>query len=168
MNELFLLRHADALNGEDDHGRVLSPRGVAEAAEVGARLRNLRSVSMKVLCSSALRAQETLEGLEDAEAFAPNDAVLPEVETGLYLASASEMAARLRRLPAAAERVLLIAHNPGIHELAMLLAGEGDRDAYERLRGGLPPAGLCQFEIEAGWPDLRPGVGRLISCHWPG
>ncbi|MEE3330989.1 MAG: histidine phosphatase family protein [Myxococcota bacterium] len=167
MNELFLLRHADALNGDDDHGRTLSPRGVAEAAVVGARLRKLRPVSMRVLCSSAIRAQETLEGLKDAEVFAPNDAAPPEVETGLYLASASEMTARLRRLPAAAERVLLIAHNPGIYELAMLLAGEGDREAYERLREGLPPAALCQLEIDTDWPNLGPGVGRLISCQRP-
>jgi phosphohistidine phosphatase len=171
LHELFLLRHADAaLDEPDDHERPLSPRGVAEAAAIGEQLRDMGADFGLVICSSALRTRETLKALEDCGALgggkaSPNE--VTQIEAGMYLASAREMLGRLRAVPAETQCVLLIAHNPGIYDLATQLAGEGERDAYDLLRAGMPPAALCRLEVAAGWADLAPSGARLASYNFP-
>lgn len=171
LPELFLLRHADALPGDaDDHERRLSRRGLAEAVSVGQQLIRTGSVLSSVLCSSALRTRETLAALRDADALPTGSSSAGprvQVEAGLYLASSRQMLERLQQLPSTTSSALLIGHNPGIYDLATQLIGEGDRDAYGRLRAGMAPAALCRLEFSGNWPHLCAGAGRLISFDLP-
>lgn len=117
-----------------------------------------------VLCSPALRARETLEPLHER---------LPEgarvrVEKPLYLASAARLLARLRRLPDAERDVLLIGHDPGLHDLALALARPGRSAALTRLREKLPTGALVAFELELPhWRALAPGTARLVRFDRP-
>ena len=90
-----------------------------------------------------------------------------QVEAGLYLASTGQILERLQQLPSTTSSALLIGHNPGIYDLATQLVGEGDRDAYGRLRAGMAPAALCRLEFSENWPQLCAGAGRLISFDLP-
>ena len=56
----------------------------------------------------------------------------------------------------------MIGHNPGLHELALMLIASGDIEARERLREKLPTAGLVivDFPID-DWGKLHPRSGRL-------
>lgn len=165
MRTLCLLRHAQAGRRMDlqDYDRPLSAAGVEAAGGLAASLRGAGLLPDLVLCSGAKRARETWAAL--AAALGPEDAARPvmELREDLYLASETRLLIALRRLPATAASVLVIAHNPGLQRLARELAGPGSCPAAMGLLGrGLPAAGLAALAFDANaWENLRPGTARL-------
>lgn len=164
MPTLLLLRHAkSAWDDPDlaDHERPLNARGRRAAPAMGRRLREAGFAPDLVLCSSARRAQETWE-LAGRELDArPKVAV----ERGLYLCGAHALLARLRRL-GSEDCVLLVAHNPDLHELAGALAGSGAADELRALRAKLPTGGLAALAVE-DWRTLAPKAARLLFFATP-
>jgi phosphohistidine phosphatase len=166
MRTLWLLRHAKSSWGQAglaDHERPLNARGRDAAARIGRHLA-LRGVCPDlVLCSSALRARQTLErviGALDAE---------PEirVESDLYLAGEGALLQRLGELPDGASSVLLVGHNPGIAELAAQLAVRGDADGLAALRTKYPTGALAELRPDAQrWSDLARGC-ELVAFVTP-
>ena len=67
--------------------------------------------------------------------------------------------------------VLLIGHNPGMHELAVMLAGahrDGDPDeTAKRIAAGFPTGALAEFAIAGPWHQLDAGGGRLVRFLAP-
>jgi len=58
--------------------------------------------------------------------------------------------------------LLVIGHNPGLHDLARKLIASGDVESRERLNEGLPTAGLAVIDFAAeSWRKLHPHGGRL-------
>lgn len=164
MNRLHLLRHAksSAKEGVDDQERSLSRRGREIARRVGKHLpSNLGAVDL-VLCSSARRTRETLE-LALAE-FSPRPRTA--IEDGLYLASRQTLAARLRRLDPSDLNVLLIGHNPGLHELAVALADESSPDFQALAAGKFPTAAFASFLVR-DWSTLGYSRHVLTSYRTP-
>ena len=126
MNMLHLLRHAKSSWKEDveDHERALSRRGREAARRIGKHLpARLGSLDL-VLCSSARRTRETLD-LVLAE-YSPQPRSL--IEDELYSATRERLMHRLRRLDETDVNVLLIGHNPGLHDLAVVLAKRSSAD----------------------------------------
>jgi len=158
VKRVWLLRHAKSSwdhPGLADHDRPLAPRG-RKAAKRIARWADTNDVRPElVLCSSAVRAQSTLglvrHGLGDPE---------ERIESGLYHASAEDLLERLRSADDGVTRILLIGHNPTLHELATTLAPPGP-DAFPT--GAL--AGL-RLAIES-WENIRPGCGRIETFVVP-
>ena len=66
-------------------------------------------------------------------------------EEGLYAASADELLARLLLVPDAVVSVLLIGHNPGLHELALVLVSAGEKRG--RLEAKLPTGALATLAL---------------------
>src|SRR5262245_44601166 len=120
MHMLHLLRHAKSSWKEEveDHERRLNRRGREAARRVGQALPAAVGAIDLVLCSSARRTRETMELVVAAFPAAP----LSVLEDELYEASKGELTDRLRRLDEEIGNVLLIGHNPGLHELAMAIA----------------------------------------------
>jgi phosphohistidine phosphatase len=110
-----------------------------------------------VLCSSAERARRTLVRLKPVLA----SGIEIRYEPDLYGAGPEELLDRLRRLPAALSGVLVVGHNPTLHELAMDLAGGGDPDLLARLAAKYPTGALASLSFEGSWTDLFPGVATL-------
>lgn len=167
MKRLYLLRHTKSSWKEDDlsdHERPLAPRGRRAAPPIGVYLRDHSILPDLVLASSARRTRETWELVSLMLPRPPR--VL--YEDKLYLATADEMLARLRRLDEETASVLIVGHNPGLQELAERLFGEGDSDALAKLRGKFPTGGLAlyQFDIER-WDELLPGIGKLTDFVVP-
>jgi len=166
VKTLYILRHAAAAPSGRDQGdeeRPLTKRGHEEARGLGAHLSKGTPPPDWVLCSSALRTRETHASLlenwrHDAELC---------TEDELYLASAGEMLARLREVPESAQRLLLIAHNPGAHELAYRLCADGESPEQQRLARQYPPAALCCLSFDGAWSDLRQGAGVLSAFLVP-
>ena len=161
MPTLYLLRHAHAASAapdQRDFDRPLDKRGRTEVKRMGAHLARIDARAGAVLCSSARRTVETWSGLASSWRIA----VEPVVSDALYLASGSELLAVLRRLPLDLESVLMVAHNPGAQDLAVSLVGQGDRDAYERMRASYPPAALSELRFDGGWTALGPGGADLV------
>ena len=152
MKMLHLLRHAKSSAKDDveDHERPLSRRGRATARQIGEHLPAKLGAVDLVLCSSARRTRETLD-LVLAE-FSPCPRIV--IEDGLYLASPERLARRLRRLEPRAANVLLIGHNPGLHELAVALAEKGSPDFRALASGKFPTAACASFRVPADWSAL--------------
>ncbi|MGE3784272.1 MAG: histidine phosphatase family protein [Alphaproteobacteria bacterium] len=153
MHLLHLLRHAKSARegeGAEDRLRPLSRRGREDARLVATGLPTALGAVDLVLCSTALRTRET------ASLVLAGFAVPPPVafEDGLYLAAAPALLRRLRRLDEATQAVLLIGHNPGLHELALALAAPDSPDYPALASGKFPTSACASFTIETGWAGL--------------
>jgi phosphohistidine phosphatase len=169
MNMLHLLRHAKSSTKEDveDHERPLSRRGRMTARRVGKNLSAKLGEINLILCSSARRTRETLD-LVLGE-FRPGSGTLPRtsIEDKLYLASREKLAARLRRLDASDANVLLIGHNPGLHELAIAFADQKSPSFRALASGKFPTAAWVSFRVPADWSVLGSSRHELIGYVTP-
>ncbi len=161
MRRLILFRHAKAEASEpgmEDRARVLVDRGRKDAAKMGAYMAGHGIVPDKVVISPAARTQETWKYA--AGAFRPSPAAM-SVE-GIYDATPHALLAVIKAAPAPAHTLLIIGHNPGLHEVAMMLIASGDIETRERLREKLPTAGLVIVDFAFDdWNKLHPQSGRL-------
>lgn len=152
---LLVLRHGEARNappGGDDLDRPLSAAGRKSAATLGPVVRRLQPEL--VLCSSALRTRQTLEALE-------LDDVDVAYEPGLFGAEAEEILEHVREVDDDVPVVLVVGHNPGVHNLVIELTG-GDRVPHFK------PATLAVLDLDADrWSEAGPGSGSLVSLHVP-
>jgi phosphohistidine phosphatase len=159
MKRLVLLRHAKSSWDDpalSDHDRPLTPRGRRATAAVADHIRANGLRVELVLCSSALRARETLERLGDA--FGAPDTL---VEDGLYAASDDELLERLHRLPEEVGSVAVIGHNPGLHDLAVALTRAG------RTLERYPTGALAELAFDGAWSDLGSVRTKLVSFVKP-
>jgi phosphohistidine phosphatase len=168
MRQLLLLRHAKS-SWEDvnltDHDRPLDSEGHSAAHGVRAAIARLGFMPRLVLVSSARRTRETLELLEPL-------AGSPRIQRSseLYLASPKQILEALADVPADIPSILVIGHNPGLHDLAMMLAGAHamsmGRQGSKRLARGFPTAALAEFSVAGDWRTLPDGA-RLIRFLTP-
>ena len=64
--------------------------------------------------------------------------------------------------------LLLVGHNPGMHELALMLAGSGDDAGRKALADNLPTSGLAIFDFAVDdWGDVAFRRGRLAKFVSP-
>jgi phosphohistidine phosphatase len=116
-----------------------------------------------VLCSSSRRTLETLDALR----LALGEGADVRIEPDLYGADAWEILERLRAVDDAIPQVLVIGHNPGLQDLAIELAGEGDAALLNRLRTKFPTGALATFDFDVAWAELRPGHAHLTHLVTP-
>ncbi len=166
-HRIYLLRHAKSSWDQPDladHERPLAKRGRKAVAKLGRHFRDAGVRPDLVLCSSAARAVETLDGVREA---LPPEAEL-EVEGDLYGAGSDALLTRLRRVPDEVGSAMLIGHNPAIEELALELAGEeDDGDARARMEAKYPTGALATLRFEGSWGELEPGAAALEAFVVP-
>ena len=167
MKVLYLLRHAKSSGqrpGSKDCNRPLTDEGRDDAAKMGRHMRCRGFTPELILCSGALRAQQTLELL----AAELGQDIPAEIEPELYLADGEQLLRRLHKLDDVIGSVLVVGHNPTPQDLAVRLAGAGDSEDIERLRDALPAAALAAFTISGpSWKDLGPGEAALKALVTP-
>jgi phosphohistidine phosphatase len=163
MHQLILLRHGQAspeIAGVSDHERKLTSTGARDAAAIGQAMRQAGLAPDVVLVSTSQRTQETFAALEAQSVWEewPNIDSLP----GLYMATKTQLRDMLRDLPETVRSALVIGHNPGLHELALALAGSDPvKPEQARLARGYPTATLAEFLITTPWRRLGPGSASL-------
>ncbi len=114
------------------------------------------------LCSNAVRARQTLEGIAgqaDTGRVLFLDRLYSEDAAG-YLALIHENAN--------GGSVLVIGHNPMMEDLASAVAGGGDPSARATLNSGFPTSGLAVISFQGGLKEASPGNGYLEAFHTPG
>ena len=162
MRNLLLLRHAKSSwddSALDDFERPLSQRGRETAPLMASYMASHNLQPDYVLCSSAVRTQQTLSLV--LPAFGPRPPAVV-YDDALYLAEPRALLARLATLGGTCHHVLLVGHNPGLHALALELTGAGERRELAHLALGFPTAALASIEFVAGrWGEIAPGQGRL-------
>jgi phosphohistidine phosphatase len=159
---LLLLRHAKSSWDDPalaDHDRPLAPRGIRAAKLIGARLRADQTPVDLVLCSSARRARETVELVAVGGA-----GVNVEIDEGLYGASAADLLERVRGLADDIDAVMLVGHNPAMHDLAVELLGHG---VGEQVVGKFPTGALATLSFTGSWRTLAPGRAELAAFVRP-
>ncbi len=169
MRQLLLLRHAKSCwsnPGLSDHARPLAQRGLLAAAAMRRAMQALGLQPDLVLVSSARRTLQTLQALEPWD-----ETPLVEPMDGLYLAGPEQLLKALRGLPETMRSVMLIGHNPGLHELAVMLVGAHGmamaNASARRLASGYPSGALAEFTVAAPWQRLGEGTGRLVRFVCP-
>ena len=169
LRQLLLMRHAKSSWDDPklgDHGRPLSSGGRKAALAMRGAMRELGLVPDIVLVSTARRTLETLEALEPWD-----ETPLIEPMDALYLAHGRRLMRVLNNVAETARSVLLIGHNPGVHELALALIGANaltlGSPEVRRLAEGYPTAALAEFAIAGSWRTLGEGGGRLLRFLKP-
>jgi phosphohistidine phosphatase len=157
--QLLVLRHGHAQQepppGGDDFDRPLRTRGrralTALAPTVQAHAPEL------VLSSPSRRTRETVECLNLAAAV--------DYREPLYAGDVDDLLDAVRELAAREappETVLLVGHNPSVHQLVLELTGG------EQLPG-FPPAALAVLTLDAAdWFAADTGAAELTALHLPG
>ena len=169
---LYLLRHgksswADPQNADFD--RPLTRRGQRAAAWIGTQLAARSWQPALVLASPAARTRQTFDILNAAytKASRPTVPLMVQYQREIYLASAEELFRRIAALPEDIPSVLLIGHNPGLHDLALSLAS-GAEETVALLRRGLPTAALAVLMLDAAkWSNVTSGCGHLEALIIP-
>lgn len=162
---LFLLRHAMALSqGNDgDSSRALAPKGVEDAQALGRMMAHKGYVPDVVLCSSAVRTRQTLAG-----AFPELDTAKVRFIDILYNGSVGDYLYEIQKVDDVNQSILMVAHNPCIYELAVLLAAQGNDSVMQRLSEGYSPASLSVIHCECDkWANIQPAVNVLDHLSSP-
>jgi phosphohistidine phosphatase len=154
---IYLLRHAKSSWDDptlEDHERPLAPRGLKATKRLAGWIEANAVHPGLVLCSSAVRAQETLSRLAAALG---SPAVT--VEDGLYLASSDALLGRVMAVPGTVLELLVVGHNPGLEDLCSALGS---------VPTALPTGALATLggELEQ-WADLAPGALSLLDIVLP-
>lgn len=166
MKALYLLRHAKSSWADPslaDHERPLAPRGKKATRALARYLADNGVRPALVLCSTAARARRTLDGV----VASLGDDVDVWEEEDLYGAGSGELLQFLRRLPPTVPSVMVIAHNPGLEDLAMDLIGGGDEAALARLHEKFPTGALATLTIPGDWRTLERGQATLTAYVIP-
>jgi phosphohistidine phosphatase len=150
VKNLLLMRHAKSSWSDSelpDHERPLNNRGNRDAPRMGEWLKSQGLVPDQILCSSAVRANQT------ADAIAKVVECSVEIIEDLYLASVSQWQ-RVLATHAGPGIVLAIAHNPGIEEFV-----HGVEGSYERM----PTAAIAWFEVTNENGSDKNGADEEVS-----
>ena len=165
QRSLILLRHAqasDSLPGGHDIDRKLTALGERQARGVGNFLRNQGIEVDAVVCSSAVRALQTLDQLALAV-----DQSRVEVSEAYYNAGVDTLLDALRALPVDSAVALLVGHAPGVPGVAFELADPdaSDSSALEALERRFPAAAIAQLEFAGAWAELAEAA--LVGVRLP-
>lgn len=160
MRRLMLLRHAKterAEPGESDRDRKLMKRGREDAPVLGAYMAHHGLVPDLALVSPAARAQETWMLLATAFAKTPR----MQIDDRIYNSSPRNLLQVIAE-PRKARRLLVVGHNPSLHEFALQLIAAGNIEAREQLREKLPTSGLVVMDLPIDdWALVHPHAARL-------
>ena len=168
MKTLTLLRHAKS--GWDDpvardFDRPLNGKGKRAAAMVGRHWRAIGLGFDHVVASPAQRVTETIDHVTTGY----GEALAPVWDRRIYLASATTLLDVVHTLPADADHVLLVGHNPGLEDLVLLLVPDsGEQLLRDAVEAKFPTASTAQLRFDAAdWSDIVAGGATLSAFIRP-
>ena len=165
MKTIHVLRHAKSSWKDpslDDHERPLAKRGRKTAKAIAEYLRQAKITPDLVICSTAVRARQTLDPI--AKAIKPPKIVF---EKGIYDVAQRKLWKYVWNLPGRAECVLLIGHNPGLHDFALALADAPSRKGLPPQGGKFPTGAMATFCFDGTWNELRLGSAVVAAFTTP-
>jgi phosphohistidine phosphatase len=161
MRRLTLMRHGEARWKDaetEDFARPLSRRGISGAEAMGERLRELGLIPDRLLTSPAHRTEQTAYIISRELALPPRHVVRDE---GLYLAGARDLMRIVRSMGPRIAHLMIIGHNPGISDLAQLLAPEAEPQ-------GLTDAALCSIAFDTDqWSSVGHAAVSAVCRETP-
>ena len=162
MRHLYLMRHAKAKQPSGDmtdHQRPLRKRGKRQAAAMAPVLQRWQAFEGEIYVSTAVRTRETFD---EIAVQLPEHTLVDQVhfDEDLYTFDGAGLQAWLKALPDEAERVLVVGHNPALHDLARWL----DKTASH----SLPTGSVLHFTLSGtAWKSVEQGGAKLTGCLTP-
>jgi phosphohistidine phosphatase len=144
-----------------DFDRGLNGRGRRGAALIGRHIAELEIDWDMAIASPATRVRLTLE--------ASGLPMTPRFDERAYLANAATLIDLLRHVEGDPANVLLVGHNPGLHELVFRLVDPDCETAlFARAAEKFPTAAFAMLELAIdAWAETTPGCARLIDFARP-
>lgn len=164
---LYILRHAKTeplTHGQEDRERVLAERGVNEAKNFGKYMLSSGIKPQLVWCSSAMRTRQTWQHVQAV----CGETMPVHYDDALYHVTMPDMLSMLKRVPEKTQSLMWIGHNPGLHELCVRLALDGDHGQRVRLSQKFPPCSFVELRFDGEWKDIDQLVCRLEKFITPG
>ena len=160
MKRLTLMRHANAQWKDpqiSDFDRPLNRRGTSEAEAMSRRLIELKLIPTVLLTSSARRAQQTADIVARELGMSARSMRSDE---SLYLAQVADILKVIQTIGPRIPHLMIIGHNPGITEVANLLAPAARID--------LATAAMCSLTFDVrSWAHVAAGKLRDVSSESP-
>lgn len=161
MKTLVLLRHAKAERAApsgEDFDRALTERGRADARLMGRVLAERGIKPDRALVSAAQRTRDTWEAA--SESFGDAEVAF---ERSLYNADSGTIRRAVDALEEDAGVLIVIGHNPGIHQTAVELTVEGAAapSMLDRITSRFPTGAAAVFTIDAA------GRAQFEALHLP-
>ena len=167
MKTLTLLRHAKSSWDDQavgDFDRPLNKRGHRAAHIIGRELKARGLAFDQVIASPAARVVETLDDVEEGY----GSPIRPVFDRRLYLATAATLLAIVHEADDAADRLLLVGHNPGFEALALLLTHDDGNGLRTELAAKYPTATVAEIALPIDhWQDAAAGSGELACFIRP-
>jgi len=167
MKILTLLRHAKS--GWDDpvsrdFDRPLNKRGRKAARVIGRAMRDEGLSFDAIIASPAVRVVETLRDVGDGY----GQALEPEQDQALYLASPAVLLERIHHVDDKVERLLVVGHNPGLEQLTLMLSGSSEDGLRREVELKYPTATLAEIRFDVdSWADVTASGGTLTRFIRP-
>lgn len=157
MKRLILMRHgkAERSNPGGDFERGLTERGFADAALMGRLLGDEDLTPDLALVSAARRTQDTWRGVS---------ASFPDARAihlrSLYHAAADRILFEIEAHAEDAETLMVIGHNPGLHELTLGLLRQGGAGSalLARAESRFPTSTIAAFTFDAAGRPAYDGL----------
>jgi phosphohistidine phosphatase len=170
VKRLLIFRHAKAGPHDEKHDqeRALIQRGRDDAARMGRAMYERGYVPDLVLCSSAKRTVETWQHAAP-ELQAKSDVRFLDA---LYDAPEKSVLQTVRSVNSGAPVILYIGHNPGLENLARMLARKPAEPAEKRraaaMQDKFPTSAVAvvDFDVDA-WSAIAPDMGALVDFITP-
>ena len=167
MKTLFVLRHAKSdwsVAGQDDHERALAGRGERAALVMGRYMAQKGYRPDFILCSDARRAADTCAIVTSQWKTVPPI----ETERSLYLAGPRGVLDRLGAVVSRHAGVMIVGHNPDLHEVVAGLAQSGSVEWLQSAAEKFPTAALAVLELPIEhWRDAAKTGGTLVDYATP-
>ena len=167
MKTLTLLRHAKSGWNDKvarDVDRPLNGKGQRAAAIVGKHWRSLGLQFDHVVASPAVRVNETIAHLVSGY----GSEIAPVEDRRIYLASAVTLLDVIHGLPADAESVLMVGHNPGLEDLVLMLVPDKASDPLRDMaEEKFPTASTAELTFDTAWADIAQNGATLTRFIRP-
>ena len=120
----------------------------------------------RIIASPAVRVTETLDLFQPAAGI---DAIEPDWDRRIYLASSATLIDVIRDMGKDAQNLLIAGHNPGLEDLILELVPESPNDELRaKVEEKLPTSALARLELDiAGWRDLDTKSARFVAFIRP-
>jgi phosphohistidine phosphatase len=168
MKQLFIARHARAEFDDSipDDQRHLTARGVSDCVALAKAMSELKLPEL-IICSSAKRTHQTAINLVKS---LPQNVPI-ELRDDLYNASILEIKEIIASVSDKYQHLMLIGHNPAIHQLVMHFADNArlSREDFLQLNAGMVPAAVALFEFNklASWKDFANAKSKMTWFFKP-
>lgn len=157
MKTLLLMRHAKSSwenSALSDHDRPLNKRGESACRLMGTFLGEQDLIPDRIICSTAVRARKTVEGLLETLPFADDI----DYTRDLYHADVDTMLEQLQLLPDDIEISMLVGHNPGMDDFLDIICDEQEH---------MPTAAIAEIKFDIShWHDLTDRTSAELKNLW--